>query len=91
MPRSIDKVELVSISILSRVIQRYTLSFDRNASLTLKFHRVQNLSSHLSITQAPTHLNEAVSQSRLTMIYMGNNGKISNMFKAAHVLATVTQ
>ena len=50
MSRRIDEIELIDLTIASRVIQRDALRLDRNATLTLEIHRVEYLLGHLSVS-----------------------------------------
>ncbi|GAA4648372.1 hypothetical protein GCM10023116_06390 [Kistimonas scapharcae] len=79
MARRVDKVELVDLTILSGVIQRYTLSLDGDTTFALKLHRVEHLLLHFPITQTTTMLDEPVSQRRFSVVNMGDDRKISNM------------
>ena len=76
----IDNIELVSIAIIRQILQGYTLGLDGDSSFSLNIHRVKDLVCHFTIGQSTTHLDKPISQRRLTMINMGDNGKISNEF-----------
>ena len=41
--RCIDKIEVINLTGLRRVVQRYRLSLDRDATLLLQIHGVENL------------------------------------------------
>ena len=84
MSGRINKIELIDLAIASRVVQCDALRLDRNAALALKIHRVEHLLSHLSVSQATAMLNKAVSQGRLTMVDMGNDGKVANVTQIGH-------
>ena len=79
MPWRIDEVELIDLAIFRLVIQRDTLSFDGDTTLTLQIHGIEHLTRHFTIFQATAILNKTVCQSRFAMIDMRNDGKISNM------------
>ena len=67
------------MTIFSLVIQGNTLRFDRDTAFPLNIHGIKHLCGHFTVTQTITQLYKTVSQSRLAMVYMGNNGKISNV------------
>ena len=79
MSWGINKVELVGFTILRGKGQRHALGFNGNAALALNVHGIENLSSHLTLSQAAADLNKAVSNGRFAVVNMGNNGKISDM------------
>ena len=77
MARGVDKVELVGITVLGVIIQRYRLRLDGNAALTLDIHRVENLFLELALGQATATLNQAIRQGRLAMVEVGDDREVS--------------
>ena len=84
MPRGVDEVELIGFAVERRIIERDTLSLDGNPSLALEIHGIEHLFSHFPVSQTAAGLNQAIGQSRLAMIDMGNNGKIAYMAQISH-------
>ena len=84
MSRRVNLVELITLTVLSVVVQSDALRLDRDSSFTLYVKRVEYLGIHLALFQTATVLYEPVRQRRLTMINMGNDGKITNMTKFRH-------
>ena len=80
----VDKVELIGFAIFGGVIQRDAVRLDGNTALTLKIHRIQHLSFHLTFAQGTTQLNKAVSQCRLAVVDMGDDGKVANQAQVTH-------
>src|SRR5690606_38227561 len=81
---SINKVQLVSLTITGFVAQGDTVGFDSDAALALQIHGVKHLGFHLPITESTAQLNKAVSDSGFTMVNVGDDGKIANMAKVGH-------
>ena len=77
----VDKIKLVGIPILSLKGQSDTLTFNGYATLPFNIHGVKDLSRHFPVTKTPAQLYKAISDRRFTVIYMRDNGKISNMIK----------
>src|SRR5699024_989377 len=75
----VDQVQVVYLAILSLVVQSSGLGLNRNATLFLDVHRIQNLGRHLAVGQATTALDQAVSQGRFAMIDVGNNREMADV------------
>ena len=84
MARCINEVKLIALTVLSVVVQSDALRLDGDSPFTLYIKRIEYLGIHLALFQTATELYEPVRQRRLTMIYMGNNGEITNMTKIRH-------
>ncbi len=81
MTRRIDEIELVLFAVLGAVAQAYRAGLDGNAALPFKFHAIENLIGSFARADRAGELQQPVGQSRLTMVDMGDNGKISNMIE----------
>ena len=77
MPRCVNQVETVNLTIFSLVVQRSSLRLDRNATFLFDIHRVQNLRFHLTVGQATAPLNQTIRQRGLTMVNMGDDRKVA--------------
>jgi len=84
VPRGVDEVQLVGLAVLRRVMQGHTVRLDGNSALTFQIHGVEDLRFHLAIGQATADLDETISQCRLAMVDVGNDGKITDMAQVAH-------
>ena len=60
------------------------MGLDGDPALTLKVHGVQNLGFHFALGQAAAHLDEAIGQSRLAMVNVGDDGEIADMTQITH-------
>ena len=58
--RSINKVQLVNLTIAGFIVQRHALGFDGNTTLTLNIHRIQYLRLHFPVGKAATYLNKTI-------------------------------
>ena len=79
VPRSVDQIEFVNLTVLGLVLKTGRLSLNRDAAFALEIHAVEHLFAHLSIAQTTATLNQTVSQRRLAMVDMGNDGKITDI------------
>ena len=79
MPRRIDQIKIVDMSVARLVAQRGRLRLDGDATLTLNIHGVEHLRFHLAVRQAAAQLNNAVRQGGLAVVYMGDDGKIADI------------
>src|ERR1700735_285011 len=78
MPRGINQIQAVFMSIRSVVMQPDTLSLNRNPALALQIHRVQHLRLHLPLRKRPSKLQQTVCKRRFPMVNMRDNAKISD-------------
>ena len=78
MPRCVDQVEHIFFPVVRLVDRTDCLSFDRDASLSLQIHIVEDLSLHLTVCKQPRHLNDTVCQCGFSVIYVCNDTKISD-------------
>ena len=77
MPGRVDQVELVALAVARVVVQRDALRLDGDAPFAFQVHGIEYLRLHLALFEAATELNQAVSECRLTMIYVRDDGKIA--------------
>ena len=61
-------------------MQSRCLGFNGNAPFFFNVHGVEHLRTHLAHVETPTVLNESVGQGGFTVIDVGNNWEISNVF-----------
>jgi hypothetical protein len=61
-------------------LQSGGLRLNGDAALTLNVHGIEHLRFHLTISQAATQMNNAIGQGGFTVINVGNNGEITNVF-----------
>ena len=84
MAGGIDEIELVVITIIRGVVKGHALRLDRNTALALDVHGVEHLFGHFAIAQATANLDEAISQRGFAVVYVRNNGKVTDQIQAAH-------
>ena len=77
MPRSIDKVELVILSLIL-VYHLNGMALYRDAFLPLKVHIIQHLIGHISGTKGACGLYEPVGKSALAVVDVRYDAKIAN-------------
>ena len=78
--RCINEVQQIVLTVRCTVGECNRVALDGNAPFTLDVHRVEHLVAELTLRNATTGLDQPIGQSRLTMINMGDNAKIPNMF-----------
>ena len=74
----VDDIEGVLFAVTGSIFERDTLCLDGDTAFALEIHRVEYLRFHLARSQSPTELNKAIRESRLSMIDMGDDGKIAD-------------
>ncbi len=77
MPRRIDQVKNVFLSVFRPVDGTYGLRLDGNASLPFQFHIVKHLRLHLPAGKKACFFYNPICQRRLAVIDMGHNTKIT--------------
>jgi len=68
------------LTVRGTVGERNRIALNGNTPFTLDIHRVEHLVAELPLCHATTGLDQSIGQSRLTMINMGDNAKIPNIF-----------
>ena len=79
MPRRINQVKNIFLSILRLIHNTHGLRLDRNSPLAFQIHIIQHLRLHLTLGQQSGLLNNSVSKGRFSMVYMSNDTKIANL------------
>ena len=79
----IDQVQVINLAILRLVLQRSRLGLDGDTALFLDIHRVEYLGLHFAVGQAATQMDDAISERRLAVIDVGDDGEITNVIHAA--------
>ena len=80
MSWGVNLIQLVGLTITGFVMQGRGLGFNGNAPFFFNVHGVEHLRTHLAHVETPTVLNESVGQGGFTVIDVGNNREISNVF-----------
>ena len=80
MARGVDEIQLINLAVLGLVIQGDALRLDGDAAFALQIHGIQHLGLHFPVAQTAANLDEPIRQRRLTVIDMGDDREISDMF-----------
>lgn len=78
MPRCIDEIQFVDLTICGSVVERYTLRLDGNSPFTLQVHGIENLVRHFTLTESAAQLNKAIRQRGLAVIHVRDYRKVSD-------------
>lgn len=81
MAGGVNEVEKINLAITGPILQCGRLGLDGDTPLTLQIHRVEHLLLHLAIGESSTDLDDPVGQGALSMVDMGNDGKVSNILQ----------
>lgn len=84
MPRRIHQVQRIGVAILRRIIEPHGLRFNGDAALFLNIHRIENLIRHFAIGQRPGLLDQPIRQSRLAMVDVCDDRKITYAVYRCH-------
>ena len=79
MPGRVDQVQAIGLAVLRLVVQGHAARLDGDAALPFQVHVVQDLVAHLAVAQCAAQLDEAVRQRRLAVVYMRDDGEISDI------------
>ena len=78
MARCVNQINLIFLTVML-VNHADCASFDGNAFLTFKFHRIQQLLAHFTLRDRIRDLDQAVCQRALAVVNMRNNRKVTDM------------
>ena len=73
----VDQVQLIDLPVLGLVTHRHRMRFDRDATLLLEVHRVEQLVFHLTGRDRARAVQQPVGQRRLPMVDMGDDAEVS--------------
>ena len=80
MAGGVDKVELVFLAVLGRIVHRHGARLNGDAALALQLHIIQNLRFHGALVHSLRLFQNAVCQGGFSVVDMGNDTKIADMF-----------
>ncbi len=78
MTRRVDQIDLVPLPFVL-VMQTNRFRFDRNSTLSLEIHRVEQLLSHLANLDRSGPFQKPVGQRALAVINVSNDAKVTNV------------
>ncbi len=84
MSRRVDQVERVRRAVGGEVSEPHRLGLDGDAAFSLQVHGVEHLLPHLTRTDRPGPLQEAVGQGRLAMVDVGDDAEVADTSHVAH-------
>ena len=76
----VDQIEMIGHAIPGGVRQTYCLAFDGNSPLSFDIHGIQDLILEVTVRNHIRKLNKSVGQRGFSMVDMGNNAEVSNIF-----------
>ena len=79
MPRRIDKVQLIPLTITRSIGQGHALRLNRNAAFAFNIHGIEHLRIHFALTETAAELDKTIRDRRLSMIDMRYDRKIADM------------
>ena len=79
MARRVHQVQLISLAVISGIVEPDRLGLDGNATFPLDIHRVEHLRLHVAVGKAAAILDQTIRQGRLTVVDMGDDGEVSDM------------
>ena len=80
MARRINQIKDILFPVLCLIHDTNCLGFDCNSPLSFQFHIIQYLRLHLSLCQKSRLLNDPICQSGFTMVDVGDDTKVTNIF-----------
>ena len=84
VPRGVDEVESVDLSVQRRVLQGHGVGLDGDAPLPLQFHVVQDLGLHVAHGDGVGELQQPVGQGRLAVVDVRDDREIANEIGVGH-------
>ena len=79
MAGGVDEIENIVLAVVGVVNQRYRMSLDGNAPLTLQIHVVQKLVGHIPQGNRLGLFQNPVRQGGFAVVDVGDNAEVSNL------------
>ena len=84
----VHQVELIGLAVLGGVVEAHGLRLNGDAALFLNVHVIKDLLGHLTRGEASGELDQPVSEGRLAMVDMRDDGKVADFGEVSHEPAT---
>ncbi len=84
MSGGVDEIQGIGLAVGALVAQPDRLRLDRDPPLTLDFHGVEHLLTHVSLGDRSGELQEAIGQRRLAVIDVGDDREVANARLGVH-------
>jgi hypothetical protein len=79
VPRRIDQVKLVDLTISGTIFHAHRLQFDRDTLFSLEIERVKELLTLFTLANRACYFEQSITQRRFTVINMGNDAEITDV------------
>ena len=89
MPGRIGKIELIMSATFGSVFHGNRVGLDRDASLALEVHRIEELLLGLALLDRSRYLQKAVGESRFTVVDVGDDAKVARVFYSHEKAGTI--
>ena len=86
MPWRVDQVESIVFSVFGAIDHGDRVALDRNATLPLQIHRIQQLFLHVAHLHGSGELEDSVRQCRLAVVHVGDDAEIASMVQVSHAV-----
>ena len=84
MTRSVDEIDEPGFAVVIVPGEADRLSLDGDAAFPLEIHGIEDLATHFALVEAAADLDQTISQSRLSMIDVGDDRDISDVVERHH-------
>jgi hypothetical protein len=85
MAGRVDQLQLVGLTIVRRLVEHaHRLGFDRDPTLALEVHRVQQLGPHCAGIDGVGQLEDPVGERRLTMVDVRDDREVADVSLVSH-------
>ena len=84
MAGRVHQVQRIGYAVLCLVVEAHGLGLDRDAAFFLDIHCIEHLGAHFTVGKAAAGLDQAVSERRLAMVDMGNDGEVTDLVAWGH-------
>ena len=79
VPRGVDEIEDVLLTVRSGEVHRHRVALDRDALLALEVHRVEELLLHLALLDGLRMLEQAVGKGRLAVVDVRDDAEVTDV------------
>ena len=79
MTRRVDEVELVGLSVVGIIHHAHGIRLDRDATLSLDVHGVEELGLHVPLVHRVGQLENAVGDRRLAVVDVGHDREVPDV------------
>jgi len=81
VPRRVDEVQGIRVSVRSVVVERDGVRFDRDPALALEIHRIEQLLGHVALFDGVREFEKTIRKGRLPVVDVRDDAEVADSLR----------